>query len=82
MYIHKLLWYRGKHIRVFLSGDYEFLSRAYGISGASSTCKDCAIWTQWDVTAVSTVPSLTTRCRNHLNSVVAPPTTLDTEIPL
>jgi hypothetical protein len=27
MYIHKLLWYRGKH-RVFLSGDYEFLSRA------------------------------------------------------
>jgi hypothetical protein len=44
MYIHKLLWYRGKH-RVFLSGDYEFLSRAYGISGASGTCKNCVIWT-------------------------------------
>ena len=26
---------RGKRIRVFLSGDYEFLTRVYGLSGAS-----------------------------------------------
>ena len=26
---------RGKRIRVFLSGDYEFLTRMYGLSGAS-----------------------------------------------
>lgn len=26
---------RGKSIRVFLSGDYEFLCRCYGLSGAS-----------------------------------------------
>ena len=29
------LFYRGKNIRVFLSGDYEFLSNMYGLSGAS-----------------------------------------------
>ena len=28
----------GKRIRIFMSGDYEFLSRMYGISGAQGTC--------------------------------------------
>jgi len=31
--------YRGYNIRVFLSGDYEFLSAMYGISGASGMLK-------------------------------------------
>ena len=32
--------YSGRTIRVFLSGDYEFLCRIYGLSGASGeyTC--------------------------------------------
>ena len=31
--------YRGYNIRVFLSGDYEFLSAMYGTSGASGMLK-------------------------------------------
>lgn len=30
-------FFRGKKIRVFLSGDYEFLCRICGLSGASGT---------------------------------------------
>ena len=29
---------RGKRIRLFMTGDYEFLSRMYGITGAQGTC--------------------------------------------
>ena len=30
---------RGKRVRIFMSGDYEFLSRMYGITGAQGTHK-------------------------------------------
>jgi len=43
--------YKGKKIRVFLSEDYEFLCRIYGLSGASGTHKPltglgchCCLW--------------------------------------
>ena len=29
------MYYSGKKIKVFLCGDYEFLTRMYGLSGAS-----------------------------------------------
>ena len=35
MCIVNYLTNRGKKIRIFLFGDYEFLGKAYGISGAS-----------------------------------------------
>ncbi|XP_064402593.1 uncharacterized protein LOC135348339 isoform X1 [Halichondria panicea] len=34
--------WRGKTIRVFLSGDYEFLCNIYGLSGASG--RQCCLW--------------------------------------
>ena len=30
---------RGKRIRLFMTGDYEFLSRIYGITGAQGTVR-------------------------------------------
>ena len=33
-----ILTHRGKRIRVFLCGDYELLTRTYGLSGASGKC--------------------------------------------
>ena len=34
--IHNNLYnYRGKHMRIFMSGDYELVSKMFGISGAS-----------------------------------------------
>ena len=42
MYIYTFMFCglksRGKRIRIFMSGDYEFLSRMYGITGAQGTC--------------------------------------------
>ena len=34
-FVHYCYCYRGYNIRVFLSGDYEFLCALYGHSGAS-----------------------------------------------
>lgn len=55
--------HRQKSVRVFLSGDYEFLSRMYGISGASgatvlllTTPSAYHLQFQVDI-AVSTAPS-------------------------
>ena len=31
-------YFRGRTIKVFMSGDYEFLCRIYGLSGASGIC--------------------------------------------
>ena len=42
-----IILYRGKKFRIFMSGDYEFLSHMYGITGAQgnksySTKHDCS----------------------------------------
>ena len=37
IHLKMLLNHRGKRIRIFLFGDYQFLCKAYGISGASGT---------------------------------------------
>ena len=33
--IHNLMHNSGRRIRLFMAGDYEFLCRLYGLSGAS-----------------------------------------------
>lgn len=35
IFMCKQCHYRGKQIRVFMNGDYEYLTRVYGLSGAS-----------------------------------------------
>ena len=35
--------FRGKKFRVFIVGDYDFLGKAYGISGASGKVKECSL---------------------------------------
>jgi hypothetical protein len=37
VFVYSVTPVRGKEIRLFMSGDYEFLSRMYGISGAQGT---------------------------------------------
>jgi hypothetical protein len=49
-------------MRVFLSGDYEFLSQAYGISGTSGMFRNLAtravyIFHQQHITAASIAPT-------------------------
>lgn len=39
IYMPSISFLRGKDIRVFLSGDYEFLTRMYGLSGASGSLR-------------------------------------------
>ena len=36
-YTRLMLIYRGKSIKLFVSGDYELLCKMYGISGASGS---------------------------------------------
>ena len=38
----QLMTWKGKRIRVFLNGDYEFLCKVHGISGAKGT--HCCVW--------------------------------------
>lgn len=40
----QLMTWEGKEIKVFLCGDYEFLCKVYGISGARGT--HCCLWCQ------------------------------------
>ena len=51
---------RGKQFRVFLSGDYEFVCKMYGISGASGTSRIC--------TKFSKAFNLLSECHSLYNS--------------
>lgn len=39
MIFNFLLFFRGKTLRLFLCGDYEFLTKAYGLTGPNGMSK-------------------------------------------